>query len=182
MFATQLPSTEQNLILTGYIGPDMPQLGRQIANRLNLPYTNVEGQIAERLDMTIDEIRDYFGETRLKAIEMEMVQEAALRRRTVIRISGRTLVHVDHLARLQATGPAICLTIALDAMLQRLHINMGARYHDPAERALALGELKREWAVRGQPGIHEVDTTYLDTTEIIEKVALLWQSLAIERA
>lgn len=177
-----LPFSERNLILTGYTGPNMAALGRQIAERLRRPFVNVEAVIADRVDMPVSEIRAYFGETRLKAIEAEIIKETALRRSTVIRVSGRTLVHGDNLTRLQATGPVICLVIGLDAMLQRMHVSMGARYHDPRERALALGELKREWAVRGRDGLIEVDTTYVETEQVIDEVIGIWQEIALERA
>ena len=176
-----LPLTEQNLILTGYVGHDQPRLGRKIAEQLRMPFIDVEVEIANRADLSVDDIRDYFGETHLKTMEADIVQETALRRSTIIRVSGRTLQHVDHLTRLQTTGPVICLVIELGAMLHRLHVNMGARYHDPQERAIALAELKREWAVRGMPGIHEVDSTTLTDEEIIETVRSLWQEMAIRR-
>lgn len=178
---SELTFTERNLILTGYVGPEQISLGRRIARRLNMPYVNVELTIADRLDLPVDEIRAYFGETRLKSIEAEMVQEAALRRQTVIGVSGRSLLHGDNLARLAATGPVICLMVSLNAMLHRLHVSMGARYHDPAERALELGEVKREWAVRQMPGIHEIDVTQMDALQIVETVAAHWREQAIER-
>lgn len=177
-----LPFSERNLILTGYTGPDMLALGRQAAERLRLRYVNIELQIAERAGLPVDELRTYYGETRLKTIEAEIVQEAILRRSTVIRISGRTLLNGSNLERLAETGPVICLYITLDAMLHRLHQSMGARYHNPHERALALGELKREWAVRQQPGIHAMNTTYQSPEETLDALITLWQTLAIERA
>lgn len=173
--------TERNLILTGYIGPNQPLLGRQIAERLRMPFINVENVIAERVNLPVDEIRAYYGETRLKAIEGEIMQETLLRRGTVIRVSGRTLLHSGHLARLQETGPVMCLVISLDAMLQRLHVSMGARYHNPQERALALGQLRREWAVRTLPGLVEIDTTYISEADIITTVIARWQELSLIR-
>lgn len=173
--------TELNLILTGYIGPSQPLLGRQIAERLRMPFINVESVIAERVNLPVDEIRAYYGETRLKAIEGDIMQETLLRRGTVIRVSGRTLLHSGHLARLQETGPVMCLVISLDAMLQRLHVSMGARYHNPQERALALGQLRREWAVRTLPGLYEIDTTYMSEADIITTVIARWQELALIR-
>jgi predicted MPP superfamily phosphohydrolase len=88
----------------------------------------------------------------------------------------------DYFQRLQNTGPVICLVARLDAILQQLHLILGARYHDPNQRAMALGELKREWAVRQLHGIHELDVTALNESEMIEAVITLWQEVAIERA
>lgn len=179
---TALALSDRNLILTGYTGPNQPRLGRQLADHLHIPYVNIEAQIAERTGQSVAEIRIYFGETRLKSIETEIMEEACLRRRSLIHVSARTLLNSDTLTRISATGPVICLVTTLDAMLQRLHMTMGAQYYIPDERLLALGNLRREWAVRGLPGVHEVDTTYLTVDETITTVANLWQELAIARA
>lgn len=180
VFALSL--SDRNLILTGYTGPSQPRLGKQIADALRLPYVNLETQISDRVGMSVDDVRHYYGETRLKSIEAELLQEAYLRRSTVLRISARTLLNGDALSRISETGPVICLVTTLDAMLQRLHMAMGAGYYNPEERALALGNLKREWAVRGLPGIREIDTTSLTHEEVVEQVITLWQELAIIRA
>lgn len=177
-----LPSTEQNLILTGYIGPDTAMLAQAMAAQLRMTFVNVDTIIVNRLEMPVDEIRDRFGEMRLKAIEAEVLQETALRRQNVIYISGRILAIPAHLERMKATGPVLCLTIDLNAMLRRMHVSMGAKFHNPQERAIALGVLKREWKVHGSPGLHNVDTTYVERDEVIKRVATLWQELAIERA
>ncbi len=174
-----LPFTERNLMLTGYIGPEHTTIGRQLAAQLKMPFVNVEQTIAERLDMPVEEIRTYYGETRLKTIEAEIVQETALRRGTVIRVSGRTLVSGDNYERLRTTGTVFCLRIGLDAMLQRLHINMGARYHDPKDRALALGDLQREWAVHKLEGLQTLDVSRMDDEEIIRTLSALWRSLTV---
>jgi shikimate kinase len=176
-----LPFSERNLILTGYIGPDQPLLGQRIAERLSMPYANLEVEIAERMGMPLDDIRAYYGETRLKTVEAEIVQEAALRRRSVIRVSGRTLVNGDNLARLRQTGPVFCLTIQLDAMLHRLHVNMGARYHDPHDRALALGELDREWAIKHSDGVQNLDATRMSNDDIVQTLVGLWRALTVRR-
>ena len=178
---TLLPFTEQNLILTGYIGPDQPHLGKKIAEQLRMPFFNVELEIAKRVNLPVEDILTYYGETHLKTVEADIVQETALRRGSVISISGRILLNGDHLARLQSTGMIVGLVIELGALLRRLHMTMGARYHDPQERAVALAELKREWAVRGGEGIYEINTTYQTQEETIAEVAELWHKLAVRR-
>lgn len=169
--------TERNLILTGYTGPQQPALGRQLAERLGVPFVNIDMQIEERAGVTLDEIKATFGEARLKTLEADVVHEAALHRGAVIRVSGQTLMHGNNFERLAPTGPVICLVAQLDAVLRRLHLMLGARYHDPDERALALGHLKREWGVRGREGVHELDTTYLSHTETVQAAFELWQQV-----
>ncbi len=180
MISTQILSvTDRNLIITGYTGPYQPLIGRKVAQLLRMPYVNIDLQIEERNGMSLDEIRIRYGQTRLKTMETEVVQEAVLHRNAVIRVGGQTLMHNHNYERFMETGPLICLVAELDAVLQSLHLSLGARYHDPNERALALGHIQREWAVRKLDGIHEINTTYMAETDIAEAVIHLWQAVVV---
>ncbi len=174
-----IPVADRNLILTGYTGPGQPAIGREIAALLHKPFVNINMQIEERHGLTSEEIRNRFGASRLKTLETEVVQEALLHRNAVIRVDGQTLLHGKHFERFQETGPVICLTASLDSVLQSLHLTLGARYHNPEERALALGHVQREWAVRKLSGIYEIDTTYMTETEIVEAVINQWQAVVV---
>lgn len=174
-----LPFTDRNLIVTGYIGANLPPLTQQIAQRLRMPFVNVEAQLEARAGMPLDRFRERYGEARLKTLEADVMHDALLHRATAIYVSGRTLLVSDFGQRIQQTGPVICLVATLDAVLQRLHLTLGARYHNPSERALAIGQLKREWAARKLPGIHELDATGMPEEAIIEAVIALWQQVAV---
>lgn len=176
-----LTNADSNLILTGYTGPNQPAIGRALAGRLNRRLVNVDDRLEEHTGMSLTDIRAVYGQTRLKDLESEVITEILLNRGTVIRVSGDTLSRGDMLARFAATGPVICLVASLDAVLRRLHLMMGNRFHIPAERDLALGELRRAWSVRGQPDVWEVDVTYLSEDETINEVAILWQELTLQR-
>ncbi|MAS36945.1 MAG: hypothetical protein CL610_23275 [Anaerolineaceae bacterium] len=174
-----IPVSDRNLILTGYTGPGQPAIGRRVAATLQRTFVNVDLQVEERQGMTIDDIRLRFGESRLKTLEAEVVHEALLYRSAVIRVGGQTLMRTGHYDRFVETGPVICLVASLDSVLQNLHLTLGARYHNPDERSLALGHVKREWAVRASPGIHEIDTTYMTEAEIADAVIDLWRQLVL---
>jgi len=174
-----IPVADRNLILTGYTGPMQPAIGRRVSELLKMPFVNIDLQIEERNDMSTDEIRARFGESRLKTLEAEVVQEALLHRSAVIRIGGQTLMHSNYHQRFLQTGPIICLATSLDSILQNLHLTLGARYHNPDERALALGYVQREWAVRSLPDIYEIDTTYLTEEETATAVIDLWQQVVL---
>lgn len=174
--------SENNLILTGYTGPNPPKIGRRVAGYLRMPFIDFEQELEARTGESVETLRAVYGEQRLKAVEEEVMGEVALHRSTVIRISGSALLRSGQSDRLQQSGHIICLVARLDAVLQRLHLALGARYHDPGQRAAALGELEREWGVRGLPGIHELDVTYLNEADTIAAVVTLWQQIAVRRA
>jgi len=173
--------TDRNLILTGYIEPNKPRIGRQVAEILKVPFVDMEERIQDRMGEGIETLRDTFGERHLKTVEDELMEEMILHRRSVLRINGSILAHSDYLPRLQQTGPVICLVARLDAILQKMHLTLGARYHNPAERGVELGKLRREWAIRKHENINELDATDLNEEMMISAIIDLWQHLAIER-
>ena len=98
---------DQNLILTGYIGPGQLAIARRAAERLRMPFVDFESVLEDRAGLAGEELRIRFGEARLKTLESELVTEVALYRGTVIHISGKTLM--PHFARMSETGPVICI-------------------------------------------------------------------------
>ena len=107
--------------------------------------------------------------------------EIVLHRRALIRVSGNTLLNSGHLAELQRNGVIVCLVASLDSILRRIHLTLGARYHDPVERSRAIGELQREWRIRDIDQVVEFDATYVTEAILIERIVTFWRELAIRR-
>ncbi len=170
---------DRNLILTGYTGPSQPLVGQQIADRLKMRFVNVDALLESRGDMDIDDMQARYGETRLKMLETEVMQDVMLYRGAVIRVSGQTLLRTETATRLLETGYIVCLVVALDDVLRRLHLSLGGRYHNPSERSLAIGHLKREWAIRKVNGIHELNVTDMNEAQTINAVCEIWEYAAM---
>ncbi len=174
-------TTDFNLVLTGSIGPNQVIVARHIAERLRLRFVDAEREVEKRAEMLPSQFQTLFGEARLRVLESEVINDLALHRGAVLHISGQMLAHGDHLARMLSCSHIICLVATLDAVLTRLHIALGARYHNPTERALTLGLLRRDWSIRGRdPRIQEFDTTTLRDAEIVDKIAAIWADKVIE--
>jgi shikimate kinase len=171
-------SVDSNLILTGYIGPEQLQIARRTAERLRMPFVDFESRLEDHAEMPGEEVRALFGEARLKTLEDELIAEMVLHRGTVIHIGGQALLRGDHFERLRTTGPIICIVATLDAVLQRLHLSLGARYHNPQEREVALGTIRREWVIRKHERVVEFDTSYLNDEQMIDGIAALWRAQA----
>lgn len=172
---------ELNLIVTGYIEPNRPRIARQLAERLGLEMIDVERRIEARFGDSIQTIRSRYGERRLKAVEAQIMDEVILHRHALIRISGSALLNSGHLKTLQRTGVVICLVATLDSTLRRIHLAFGARYHNPAERSRAIGELQREWKIRAADGVVEFDATYSAESVLIDRIVRFWRDLALRR-
>ncbi len=170
-----------NLIVTGYLEPNRPRISQQLALRLGLQMIDVEREIENQLGDTIDSIRQLYGERRLKAIETQVMDQIILHRRALIRVSGNTLINSGHLAELQRNGVIVCLVASLDSILRRIHLTLGARYHDPVERSRAIGELQREWRIREVENIVEFDATTITEAILIERIVAFWRDLSLRR-
>lgn len=170
-----------SLILTGYIEPNRPRIARELARRLGLTLVDVEREIEARAGEPIGKIRDMYGERRVKALETQVMDQVLLYRRALIRVAGSTLLNSGAVPELRRNGVIICLVASLDSILRRMHLTLGARYHDPAERARALGDLKREWQIRELPGIVEFDATAITEAILIERIVSYWRGLALRR-
>ncbi len=163
----------RNLVLSGYIGPQQAAVGRSVAARLEMPLVDIDTRLEARHALTGDEIRARFGEARLKTLEEEAMEEALLQRAAVIRVNGFRLAQGEWLRRFQETGLVICLVAGIDAVLHSLHQALGARYHDADERAVALGQMQRDWALRGRAGVLELDTSDMQVEDIVTTVIRL---------
>ena len=170
-----------NLVVTGYIEPNRPRISRRLAQELVLDLIDVERRIEDFFGDKIENIRDVYGERRLKAIETQIMDDVVLHRRALIRVSGQTLINSGHLRELQRTGVVVCLVASLDAILSRIHLTLGARYHDPTERSVAIGELQSEWKIREFENVHEFDATYVSESELVTRIAAFWRDRAIRR-
>jgi len=178
MLFTTKTATDRNLILTGYMGPGQLVIARRTAEQLRMRFIDFEQLFETRAGTARDEMRALYGEARLKALESELVYELLLYRGTVIHIGGQTLLHSSNLQRLSETGDVIALVAALDVVLQRLHLALGARFHNPRERELAVGVLKREWAIRKCAGVVEFDTSALSEDDMVDALAARWRELS----
>ena len=170
-----------NLIITGYIEPNRPRVSRRVATLLGMEMIDVQQRIEDHFGDRIEVIRGKYGERRLKALETQIMDDVALHRRALIRVSGPTLINSGHLETLQRTGVVVCLVASLDSTLRRIHLTLGARYHDPNERAAAIGELQREWRIREIENVIELDATSISESELTDQIANLWRDMALRR-
>ena len=156
----------RNLILTGPMGTGKTSIGKLVATRMKADFFDLDMEILVREGQSVDELRELFGESRLKALETTAIGDLTLRRQAVLVISGTAMLEELNRSRLADTGPILCLTWGLNERLGRYYIARGAWFHNPANRGVLLSRLKRE------QGIIALDLPKLDTTRLsIEKAA-----------
>lgn len=166
----------RNLILTGTIGTGKTGVGSRVARSMSgATFVDLEIEIQNREGMTVEQIRETFGQARVRSLEQRLVNEMTLHRSTVIAVSGVTLLDPLNLENLRETGPTLCLTADLGEILRRLHVTHGGRFHEPELRAAFLGRLKRESGVLALD-IPQFDTTGVKIEAVAQQVAEFWRA------
>ena len=165
----------RNLVLVGHLGAGKSATGRAVARRLGVTVVDIEAEIEAREGRPMQEIRALFGQARARTLETELCRELVLRRSAVIVASGEVALNAANLSTLTANADALCLLCALDEVLRRTHVAMGARFHEPRERARIIARLKREWSLRALPGIPQLDTTGLSIEQVADRAIAYWR-------
>jgi shikimate kinase len=163
-----------NLLLTGHIGVGKLNIVRMIARQVNVSFVDLDTEIQTREGIPPDEIRQLFGESRLRTIENNLCRELSLQRGAVLSVNGSSLMDEVNRERLAASGPILILTCSLNEILRRLYAAQGARFHDPKVRSAALNQIRREQQVWQLKELPTLDTTYLSAEQAAARAVEFW--------
>ena len=134
--------TDENIILTGFMGTGKTTVGRLLAARLGRAFVDTDEVIVGRAGKPIADIFHDEGEARFREMEAAVTKELAGRRGLVVASGGRLLLDPDNAATLGATGPIFCLTAAPGTIMARVAADAVRRplldVPDAARRVQAL--------------------------------------------
>jgi shikimate kinase len=118
------PSTIDRIFLVGFMGAGKTTVGRLLAQRLHLPFVDLDDLIREREGRDIAEIFRQSGEEYFRSVESEclrdLVQGAASETPRVIALGGGAFVRAENAALLRQTGaPVVFLDASVDELRRR---------------------------------------------------------------
>ena len=163
-----------NLVLTGFLGVGKTTIGRYIAEQLGADFLDVDEEIELRELMSINKIRELYGDSRLRALEHDLCRTAGLMRRSVVVVPGAALLDSRNYRLLSDTGQIVVLTCELGEALRRLHMTSEQRFRDETLRRRMMSRLRREHAVVNDPRLLQLDTTHLTIEEESDLLTELW--------
>ena len=112
--------TQQNIILTGFMGTGKSTVGRLLAERLQMRFVDTDDLIAARDGRSIADIFREDGEPAFRQWERTIAQELAVERGLVIATGGRLMLDAQNAAALAGAGLVFCLTAEPEEILARL--------------------------------------------------------------
>ncbi len=152
---------EQNLILFGFMGTGKSSVGRIAANRLQLPFVDMDMEIEARTARTIVDIFAKDGEAVFRSIERELVVELAGRAGQVISTGGGVVLDRRNIEDFSRTGFLVCLTAHEDELIRRLARARNRPLLEDADKEAKLRAL-----LRARRPIYESIPNVIDTTRL----------------
>lgn len=123
----------QNIYLYGPSGTGKSTIGRLLAERLALPFVDLDVQIAIQAAKSIPDIFAEDGEAGFRQLESAALAEAAASPPAIIALGGGALLAEANRRLAEVTGEVVCLSADLDVLVARLSAD-----HNP--RPLLAGE------------------------------------------
>lgn len=109
-----------NLALTGFMGTGKSSVGRLVADQLRFTFLDTDDVLVSRAGKPITEIFAQEGEAAFRQKECALVQELALRTRTVIATGGGLPVNPANLASLKTHALVMCLWASPEKIWERV--------------------------------------------------------------
>jgi shikimate kinase len=131
------------LVLIGLPGSGKSTVGRQLARRLKLPFTDTDDAIEQRIGCSISEFFEREGETAFRDIEEAVIEELTGGGPSVLATGGGAVLRPANRERLRRSGHVIYLRSTPEEVFKRLRHDVNRpllQVPDPLARLRAMHE------------------------------------------
>jgi 3-dehydroquinate synthase len=173
-----------NIILTGFSGTGKSLVAKEVAQRLNWNFIDIDDEIVKLAGKPIAEIFQPDGEKRFRELERQMLEKACQGGQSVIAIGGGAIVDHQNYELLAKSGLIICLEARPETIYQRLFPEITCESgpearplladDNPLERITQLKASRQPYYAKSDWTIH---TDNLSISEVAEEVVRGWRLL-----
>lgn len=164
-----------NIILVGFMGTGKTTVGKMLADRLDMEFSDMDDLIEDRTGRKISEIFATDGESFFRCVEREVVADLAGERGRVIGAGGGVVLDSRNIEDFSRTGLVVCLSAAPEAILERVEKESHRpllEEGDKMKRITALLE-KRKPLYDTIPA--QIETTGLSAEQVAGKIVDLYR-------
>jgi len=129
----------QRIFLTGYMGAGKTTLGKALAERMGLAFTDLDAFIENRYHQTVRRIFASFGETVFREMERKALHEISEFEDIVISTGGGTPCFFDNMQLMNERGITVYLKVSIEELARRVAANT---YKRPALQGFTGDELR----------------------------------------
>jgi shikimate kinase len=109
-----------NIYLIGMPGSGKSRVGREIAQRMSVPFVDLDGMIEEEAARSIVQIFEDQGEAVFRELEKSALSRVSSRSRAVVACGGGVVLDEENRAVMRATGRVVWLDVPLDMLRKRV--------------------------------------------------------------
>lgn len=108
------------IFLTGFMGAGKTSVGERLAQRLGVPFVDLDREIERRAGLTVREIFAVHGEPAFRRLEAEALRESLAHADAVIATGGGTPVFEPNAQLMRAQGIAVFLNPSFATIAARI--------------------------------------------------------------
>jgi len=108
-----------NIYVVGFMGSGKSSAGRRLAERLGVPFLDLDEEIVKRAGTSIREIFLSCGEAHFRRLESEELQRASEVSGAVIALGGGAFLSEANRKTVQSTGTSVWLDVPVDTLIKR---------------------------------------------------------------
>ena len=108
-----------NVYLVGMPGSGKSAVGRRLAERLSVPFVDLDQEVESAAGATAAEIFAEGGEPAYRELETSTLSRVSARNRLVVACGGGTVIDPDNRMLLRASGTVIWLQVPLEFLKER---------------------------------------------------------------
>ena len=110
-----------HIVIIGFMGSGKTRVGKRLAKDLGLPFIDVDRLIVKKMNMSVKEVFERFGEAFYRALETMAVKELSTdSERKVISVSAGLPLQEQNQKYLQSMGTIIYLKGSAATLIKRL--------------------------------------------------------------
>lgn len=153
------------------MGTGKTSVGRKLAERLALPFYDIDLAIEQQKRMRVADIFEKFGEEEFRGLETKAFSRLVRKKACVIATGGKTLLIRKNLNAVPRDALVVCLTASPAAIFRRLRRDRSRPLlaNAPSLRK-RITSLMREREKHYKRLPNHIDTTGLSVTRVVEKI------------
>ena len=106
--------------LTGFMGSGKTAAGRKLADRLGVPFVDLDAEVERRAEMPVREIFELHGEPAFRALEQEALRATGELPDAVVATGGGTVTFEANARWIRANGVSVWLNPAFATIVSRI--------------------------------------------------------------
>ncbi len=159
------------IVLTGFMGTGKTVVGRRLAERLALPFVDLDDAIEAAASMAIPEIFASEGESGFRRRERELIANVANRGSCVVATGGGAVLDPENVRNLRTGALLVCLVAEPAVILQRLGTDASRPLlQSPDDRLARIRELLEQRGPAYAKADLSIETSGANVEEIVDRI------------